>query len=195
MKTMKKISVCIIVTALLITRTANAQHVNLGVKAGLNVYSVHNDNGSNTDSKTGFHGGLLGHIHLSQHVALQPEIVYSAQGAKYNNGNSTLKLGYINVPFMLQYMFDQGFRIQAGPQVGFLVNAKTETNGVSVDKNDVKTVDFGLGAGVSYLHTPSGLGVDARYNFGLSNINENGTVKSVNNGFQLGIFYMFPHSH
>ena len=197
MKTMKKISVCIIVAALLITGRANAQHVNLGVKAGLNVYSIHNDDGSssNYDSKTGFHAGLLGHIHLSKHIALQPEIVYSAEGTKYNSGNSTLKLSYINVPFIFQYMFDNGFRIQAGPQVGFMVNAKSETNNVTVDRNDIKSVDFGLGVGVSYLHTASGLGVDARYNFGLTTINKNSTVKSTNNGFQLGAFYMFPHKH
>jgi len=60
-------------------------------------------------------------------------------------------------------------------------------------KKNLKSVDFGLGAGVSYLHTASGLGVDARYNFGLSNINENTAVKSTNNGFQLGAFYLFPH--
>jgi len=195
MKTMKKISVCITVAALLITATANAQHVNLGVKAGLNVYNIHNDNGTENDSKTGFHAGLLGHIHLSTHVALQPELVYSAEGAKYNNGNSALKLGYINVPVMVQYMFDGGFRLQAGPQVGFLVNAKTETNGVSTDRKDIETVNFSLGVGASYLHSPSGLGVDARYNFGLSNLNKSAPYKSTGSGFQLGVFYMIPHSH
>ena len=192
---MKKISVCIIVAALLITRTANAQHVNFGVKAGLNVYNVHNDNGTENDSKTGFHAGFLSHVHLSKHVALQPELLYSAEGAKYNNGNSELKLGYINVPLMLQYMFDQGFRLQAGPQVGFLVNAESETNGVSVDRKDIETVNFSLGVGASYLHTSSGLGADARYNFGLSNLNKSAPYKSTSNGFQLGIFYMFPHNH
>jgi hypothetical protein len=189
---MKKISVCITVAALLITATANGQHVNLGVKAGLNVYSVHNDNGTDYDSKTGFHAGLLGHIHFTKHVALQPEIVYSAQGVKISS-NTKLKLNYINVPVLLQYMFENGFRIQAGPQVGFLVNAQSEVNGVSTDRNDLKTVDFGLGAGLSYLHVSSGLGIDARYNLGLTNINTLGTVKSSNRGFQLGVFYMFPH--
>jgi hypothetical protein len=193
MKTMKKLSLCITIAALIVTGRANAQHVNLGIKAGLNVYNVHNDNTTEYDSKTGFHVGLLGHIHLSKHMALQPEIVYSRQGAEYNAilPNTIYKLDYINVPVILQYMFENGFRIQAGPQIGFLVNAKSGT----VDyKNNLKSVDFGLGAGLSYLHTASGLGVDARYNFGLSNINDVGTVKSTNNGFQLGLFYMIPHN-
>ena len=181
---------------ILMAGKANAQHVNIGIKAGLNLYNIHNDNSVEYDTKAGFLAGLMGHIHLAKQFAIQPEILYSAQGAKYTNaGTETkIKLGYINVPVMLQYMFDNGFRIQAGPQVGFLINAKAETNDVDTDiKDDLKTVDFALGAGVGYVHPPSGWGVDARYNLGLSNINENSSVKSTNRGFQLSIFYLFKH--
>jgi hypothetical protein len=105
-----------------------------------------------------------------------------------------MKLDYINVPLLLQYMFDNGFRIEAGPQVGFLINAKSETGNTNTDiKNSLKSVDLGLGLGIGYIHPPSGFGVDARYNLGLSNINENSNVKSTNNGFQLGVFYLFKH--
>ena len=34
-----------------------------------------------------------------------------------------LRLNYINVP-VLQYMFGDGFRLQTGPQLGILTNAK-----------------------------------------------------------------------
>ena len=95
---------------------------------------------------------------------------------------------------MIQYMFDNGFRLQAGPQVGFLVNAKSETNNIDIDvKDNLKPVDFAIGAGVGYVNPASGLGIDARYNLGLSNINDAGTVKSSNRGFQLGVFYLFKH--
>jgi hypothetical protein len=198
MKTMKKISVCIVMASLIITGRANAQqhHMNLGIKAGVNVYTIHNDNNVDYDSKVGFHAGLLSHIHMSKHVAIQPEVVYSSQGAEYTvvNTETKIKLGYINVPVMVQYMFDNGFRLQAGPQVGFLVNAESETNNISTDiSNNLNDVDFDLGVGVGYVHPASGIGVDARYNFGIANINDNGNVKSVNNGFQLGLFYLFHH--
>ena len=105
-------------------------------------------------------------------------------------------LDYINVPILLQYMFDNGFRLQAGPQVGFLLNAKTEAAGVEVDyKDESNTVDFGIGAGVGYVHPPTGFGVDVRYNLGLSNINESDAVKSYNRGFQVGVFYLFKHKN
>lgn len=176
--------------------TANAQHANIGIKAGLNVYNINNDNGAEYDSKIGFHAGLLSHIHLSKQWAIQPELVYSAQGAKstLTSVDTKINLGYINLPVMIQYMFDNGFRLQAGPQVGFLISAKAEAGNTKTDiKDELNTIDFALGFGAGYIHTPSGFGVDARYNLGLSNINDNSTVKQTNRGFQLGVFYQFKH--
>ena len=190
-----KLYLTVAVAAILITSTANAQHANIGIKGGLNLYNIHNSNSVKYDSRTGFNLGLLGHIHLDKHLAFQPELVYSSQGASYGSGSSKskLNLGYINVPLLLQYMFDNGFRIEAGPQIGFLINAKSKTDNTSVDvKNSFKKVDAGIGAGIGYVST-SGFGVDARYNLGLSNINDNSSVKSTNRGFQFGVFYLFNH--
>jgi Outer membrane protein beta-barrel domain len=181
---------------ILFTTSATAQHVNIGIKGGLNVYNISNNNGPKYDSKVGFNAGLLGHIHLAKQLAFQPELVYSAQGAKFTTSSieTKLNLGYINIPLLIQYMFDNGFRLQAGPQIGFLVSAKAKTGSTEIDlKNNLKKVDFALGAGIGYVHPASGFGVDARYNIGLSNINENGSVKSYNRGLQVGIFYLFKH--
>ena len=69
-----------------------------------------------------------------------------------------------------------------------------KANSTSVDiKDDLETVDFALGLGAGYVNPGSGFGVDARYNLGLSNINDNSSVKSTNRGFQLGVFYLFGH--
>lgn len=176
--------------------SVTAQDVNFGIKGGLNVYTLNNDNDADYNSKAGFNLGLLAHIHLAKQWTLQPEIVYSSQGAKINTGNTEtrINLDYINIPVLVQYMFDNGFRLQAGPQLGFLVNAKSKTGDLSVDvKDNLKTIDFGLAVGAGYVHTSSGFGVDARYNFGLSNINENRSDKLFNRGFQLGVFYLFKH--
>ncbi len=188
-----KFYLSMVLAVILMAGSVNAQHVNMGIKSGLNVYNIHNDNGVKYDSKTGLHLGLLAHIHLNKIWAVQPELVYSAQGAKYifSNSETKLNLNYINVPVLLQYMFDNGFRLQAGPQVGFLISAKTG-NGTDV-KDNFKGIDFGLGLGAGYIKPSTGLGVDVRYNPGISNINENSSVKSTNRGFQLGIFYQFKH--
>jgi hypothetical protein len=186
-----------LMTAILITGVASAQHgnapaghVSLGIKGGVNVYNVHNDNDTKYDSKAGFHFGLLGHIHFDSNFAIQPEIVYSAQGAK--NGDTKYNLDYLNVPVLFQYMFDNGFRIQAGPQLGFLISAKSKNNNDNTDIKDYyKPIDFGASIGASYVFPPTGFGIDVRYNLGLSNINKNSEVNSTNRGLQLGIFYIF----
>lgn len=173
-----------------------AQEVNIGIKGGLNSYTIGGDDTDDIDGKLGYNIGLLGHIHLSERFGLQPEIVYSTQGAKASDGNGDVKisLDYINVPVLFQYMYDNGFRIQAGPQVGFLTSAKAKADGVTVDLDDsFKTIDFGLSLGASYVHPASGFGVDARYNLGLSNINEDDSSKNYNRGFQIGVFYLFKH--
>lgn len=195
-KIFMKFYLSVAAAAILMVSTANAQHVNIGIKGGVNLYNLHTDNGPKYDTKTGFNAGLLGHIHLAPQIALQPEVVYSAQGAKYTVAGSEYKtkLGYINVPVLLQYMFDNGFRLQAGPQIGFLINAKSEVNNVETNiKSQLKTVDFGVGAGIGYVEPSTGFGVDARYNLGLSKINETGAEKTTNRGFQLGVFYLFNH--
>ena len=186
-----------LMTAILITGVASAQHgnapaghVSLGIKGGVNVYNVHNDDNTKYDSRAGYHFGLLGHIHFDNHIAIQPEIVYSAQGAKIVD--TKYNLDYINVPVLFQYMFDNGFRIQAGPQVGFLISAKSKNNNNTTDnKDNLKPIDFGLSIGASYVVPSTGFGIDARYNLGLSNINKDSEVNSTNRGLQLGVFYIF----
>ncbi|MFM9950589.1 MAG: porin family protein [Saprospiraceae bacterium] len=183
--------------AFLMIGAASAQHMNVGVKVGLNLFDIASDDNSSNDMKAGIHIGLLGHFHLTETLAFQPEVVFSGQGAKVSSGvvDSKLNLDYINVPLLLQYMFDNGFRLQAGPQIGFLIAANSDTDpDDNIDvKSNYKSVDFGLGIGGGYVHPPSGFGVDLRYNFGLSNINENNAVNSTNNGVQLGVFYLFGH--
>jgi hypothetical protein len=192
---MKLYSIALIVAVLTAT-AASAQNMNIGIKGGLNLYNIDNDNNSEYDTKIGYHVGLLAHIHLTRQFAVQPELVYSLQGAKYTVGGveSKLNLGYVNIPVLLQYMFDNGFRLQAGPQLGFMLNAKTKIGDTKTDvKDQFKTVELGLAAGVGYVHTASGFGVDARYNYGLSDISESDAVKSTNRGFQVGVFYLFKH--
>ena len=184
-----------VMTAILMAGTASAQEVNIGIKGGLNVYNIYQEDNSNADRRIGFHAGLLGHIHLAKHFGLQPEIVYSNQGAEYRSSSVKTKfnLDYINVPLLFQIMFGDGFRLQAGPQVGFLISAKSETDNVRQDhKDELETVELGLTFGASYVGK-SGFGIDARYNYGLSDIYENSSYNSTNRGFQLGLFYLFGH--
>jgi hypothetical protein len=182
------------VMSVLISTAATAQHhhPNIGIKGGLNLYNLDGNGKSNV--KSGLHLGLLSHIHLTNQFAFQPEILYSMQGTKYDGSDNSLNLDYINIPLLFQYMFDNGFRIQAGPQVGFLVNAKAKTGNTTVNvKDGYNSLDLGLSIGGSYVYPGTGFGIDARYNHGLSNIYESSTFNATNRGVQLGVFYLFGH--
>jgi len=103
------------------------------------------------------------------------------------------------VPVLLQYMFENGFRVEGGPQMGFLISARTKVSNTSTDNKGFKSTAFSIPIGVGYL-TTSGVGFDARYVFGLSNINDNDNGPTIqSNVFQFGIFYQFTdtkkHSH
>lgn len=189
-----KLLFSVALTAIIMTGTVQAQKVSFGIKSGLNIYDIHNSNNIDYTPVVGFHIGGLAHIHLTKHFALQPELVYSTSGAnyKYTNNETRINLGYINMPVLVQYMFANGLRLQAGPQVSFLVHAVSKDNTVKENiQKDLNTVDFGLATGASYKIPNTGFGFDARFNLGLSDINKNGTVKSTNRGFQLGVFYLF----
>lgn len=199
---MKKISLAL---ALFFTSIiASAQGPKFGLKAGLNIADISSDAGTKFDNKLGLNAGLLAHIHLSPQFALQPEVVYSAQGGKYTfttplGGLEEHELGldYINIPLNFQYMFDNGFRLQTGPQVGFLINVKDKYRDEETEfftSDDFKNVDFSWTAGFGYL-SQTGFGIDARYNFGLSDINDTGGAKLKNNVIQIGLFYLLDNDH
>ena len=178
---------------ILFTVLANAQsNVHWGLKGGVNISAVNISGGGDYNSKAGFHAGGLAHIHLSKTWALQPELMYSTQGGK--DGSTKLNLDYINIPLQVQYMFNNGFRLQTGPQLGLLTNARIKTGDVKVDvKDGLTNADFSWTFGTSYL-TKSGLGVDLRYNAGLTDIDKATNVSYKNSVFQLGLFYQFMHS-
>jgi len=187
---MKKLF-CILTLLLLfnLLLTAQAGKTQFGLKAGVNFASVKVSDGNDYDSRTGFHVGGLAHIHVADHFAVQPELVFSAQGGK--SGNVELKLNYINIPVLLQYMTNTGFRLQTGPQLGFLVSAESEFGDVEVDVDDnFKSIDFSWAFGAGYLFA-SRFGIDARFNLGISDINDNGPVEVRNRVFQVGVFYQF----
>lgn len=184
------------IAVMAMTASSFSQGVHIGIKGGANLFDVYNDNGVNYDYKFGFYAGVLTHIHVTKHFAIQPEVLFSRQGAKFDyvNGNtnvySRLNLDYINVPVLFQYMVGNGLRLEAGPQIGFLTHSAVR-NGDNYYSNTgtFNTVDFAGAVGISYVSKP-GLGIDARYVHGFVDITDGG-ARTTNRGFQLGLFYLF----
>ncbi|MBL7740610.1 MAG: PorT family protein [Chitinophagaceae bacterium] len=190
---MKKI-VCAASLVLFAFCMVHAQQTSFGIRAGFNASSVGIEDGADYNSKTGIHLGGLAHIHITDHFAFQPELIFSAQGGKDDdNDEIRLKLNYVNIPLLVQYMTRDGFRLQTGPQLGFLASAKSKVGDVEVDiKDDLESTELAWVFGAGYLFPRgNGLGIDIRYNHGISNISEDNDFEARNRTFQIGIFYQF----
>jgi hypothetical protein len=189
---MKKI-VCTVLLVMTAFSLLHAQETHFGLKAGVNISSATVDPGDNYGSKVGFHGGGLAHIHISRSFAIQPEVVFSMQGGERKD-EAKFKFNYINIPVLAQYMTQNGFRLQTGPQLGILTSARRVERGGDVERNvkeNMKNIDFAWVFGAGFLF-PGGVGIDARYNLGLTDIWETSTEVK-NSVFQLGLFYQFMH--
>ncbi len=210
---MKKIILS--VAAMLTFGFVNAQEVEFGVKAGVNIASLTGDI-ENADAKVGFHVGGFAEIKISDKFSVQPELLFSTQGAKAEEKYSEdgvsydysekINLSYINIPIMAKLYVAEGFSLEAGPQIGFLTSAKNKYEGTAtfggmtqseseeVDiKDTMKSVDFGLNFGLGYKFTEK-LSASARYNLGLSDVNEevDGLSYSVKNSvIQISLGYSF----
>lgn len=180
----------LVVLFLTLCTLLNAQYTDthFGIKAGLNVANLDVKDGVDFDSKAGFNIGALAHVHLSPHFAVQPEVYYSEQGGK--DGSDKWKINYVNVPVLLQYMEGNGFRIETGPQLGLKTAAKIKSGDLEVENHDVNTFDFSWAVGASYI-TAANVGLDARYNFGITNVNDAASPEVRNRVFQVGLFYQF----
>ena len=168
------------------TTFAQTPHAEFGIKAGVNTSKF---NQPNMNTIAGVNAGAFAHVHFTRHFALQPEVVYSQQGTQYAN-NETQRVNYVNIPVLGQLMFGRGFRFETGPQLGLRTNATIKNgNHESSNDNSYNNTDFAWAFGAGFI-SPVGLGIDARYNLGITDITR-GASDIKNRVFQIGLFYQF----
>ena len=160
-----------------------SQFVIFGAKAGLNLSTFTGNAVQNVSLLPSFHVGGTANFLINENFMVQPEILYSGKGAKYDGGK--FKFGYIEVPVLVQYKTASGFFLETGPQVGFLINAKLNTQDW---KDNMKSTDYSWVGGLGYK-SAMGLGASARYDFGFFNVSTAGIVR--NKTIMLSIFYTF----
>lgn len=173
---------------------AFSQQTEIGFKGGFNIYSLNFENNAETGNRTTFQYGFIGRFYpvLIRPFTLQTELNYSPQGVHLKSTDAVIRLDHINVPILLQYRFDNNIQVQAGPQLGFLMNTWMDQNGATYDiANRFRKVDLSFSAGLNYPLMPNGLGIDIRYNLGLSRISTDNLYRSSNRGLQISLFYLF----
>ncbi len=186
-----------------------AQEMQFGAKAGVNIANGAGDV-EDADSKIGLHIGAFAEFMFSEKFAFQPELLYSMQGYKYEesetfNGETftaedKVKLDYINIPLIFKYYVTEGLAIEAGPQVGFLVSAKSDyeasgggqSESAEIDiKDGYKSLDYGINGGLSYT-LDMGVMFGARYYYGLADIDDTSDdFDEKNSVIQISVGYKF----
>lgn len=187
-----------------------------GVKAGVNLAEIRSGSSFTDDdllnTKTGIAGGLFYHLSLNKVVALQPEILYSQMGSKFDDNTSTtlntagqIDVNYISVPLLIKVSPFRALGLYAGPQIDYYMGGKATFD-------DSERSDIGLSYGSSagnqaFMSLTGGLelaisgtfGIYGRYIYGLSDIAE-GDIEDIftqgsklyNDAIQVGLTIGFP---
>ncbi|MFK7048680.1 MULTISPECIES: porin family protein [Flavobacterium] len=165
------------------TFTGKAQLMRLGVKAGAN-YANFKSSTLQTKAITSYHAGLIAQIKVLGGFNLQPELLYSTQGASYDYALQEIKseLGYISLPLMAKIDLGKTLSLELGPQFSWLASKKVNW------QTEVKTLDFSANAGVSVKLTDH-LFIQGRYVLGLTEIGKNADIKNSVGQLSLGVLF------
>ncbi len=162
----------------------------LGVKGGVNISKI--DGKSFSDEfNYGYHAGAFATIKISNHVQIQPEVLFNQYNTKadtsFNNvfnvkNLKDVKLNYVSIPLLLNLTPAKFISFQVGPQFGILLDQ--HKNLFENGKDAFSRGDFSMVGGVQL--NLGGIRLSGRYIVGLSNINDAAnTDKWKNQGFQL----------
>ena len=176
----------ILLTAFLFVLTINAQAqlLQIGAKAGLN-YANFSGTEIQTDAITSYHAGLVAEIKLLDQLAIQPELMYTTQGATYKTalGDFENELGYIAIPVLAKIYLSKSFSLELGPQASFLLSEKNE-----FDLNDANTFEFAVAGGLGFKITKN-IFVQGRYVLGLTEVSSNADAKNSVLQFSAGLMF------
>jgi opacity protein-like surface antigen len=172
----------ILFTVLLVAISMNmqAQLVKFGIKGGVNYANQNGSditvNGDNyqTDAITSYHAGLIAEIKLVDSFSIQPELLYSTQGASYKNATEEFRneLGYLSIPVLAKINLNKFVSLELGPQASFLLSERN-----NFDVKDANTFDFAVVGGLG-LNITKNLFIQGRYGLGLTDASKDAEVKN-----------------
>ena len=157
---MKKLFTLVVVVLMVVGAKAQTEIV-VGPKVGLNMTNISN---SDKKNKLSFHVGGFAEFRFNDYFAIQPELVYSRQGARDKINGDKLKLR---------------------------ANSKYKDGDTTVKHkmNDINTLAVNFAIGLSYNWDD--FMFSARYNLGLSNVFDKDKYDGNNKNrvFQLSVGY------
>ncbi len=192
---MRKMTMTFMALALTVafSNGARAQTFSVGAFGGWNsaTLDVNDNTFSRADRKSGFNAGGLVAWHVSDRFAVELAGMYTKKGSKVEDSGLQfdLNLDYIEIPLLARFDIptQAGGRLSlhlfAGPAISFETSCKVngEVSGLNVelDCDDPEvdaaryTTDYSLlfGGGVGIGAGPGDIQLDAAYDLGLTNLN------------------------
>lgn len=146
---MKKIVYTTIGILMFFAASVQAQNVNAGIKAGVNLADWGGDakqsfsdvlelsSIAETQMKTGYHVGGYLSIPVGNRLVIEPALLYSTKGMKVVQtlvGNSIFNVKaeitddahYLDLPVVAKVFIADGFHLYGGPQLSYLISNKLE---------------------------------------------------------------------
>jgi opacity protein-like surface antigen len=188
---MKK-TILVAVVLFAMSNAAQAQLVKFGIKGGVNYanqngssITVNSTNYDDTSSITSYHAGFIAEVKLTDGFSIQPELLYSTQGATYKNAATEIKneLGYLAIPVVAKISLNKTVSLDLGPQASFLLSERN-----NFDYKNAETFEFAAVGGLSFNITKSFF-LQARYVLGLTEASKEAKVK--NSALQVSAGFTF----
>ena len=206
---MKKITIALVCMLLTAGAAMAQKQFTFGPKIGVDYTHFWGKNAYH-GGQLNYQAGLFMEYRFTSRFSIAPEVVFAAQGGKYevkdyNDGDGyfdakfTDNINYINIPVMFKYYVTPALSIDLGPQLGINVYSKYTVESKdkhlnikeTIDqKDDTKAIDVGVGLGLTYNIT-NDVFVQGRYTLGLTEVFDKSWDTGKNGNAQIAIGYRF----
>ena len=202
---MKKLFV---IAAMMVAAVAANAQITLKPMVGLTLATI--TDVDDNSFRPGLVAGAEAEYLINDMFGVSGGLLVSMQGTNYDDVTETFNgvtsgwkdysttLTYLNIPVLANVHVAKGLAIKAGVQPGILLAAKTKqteiVNNKEIDWDEsstdgLKKLDISIPIGASYEFND--FVIDARYNFGLTKINEYGSNSSKNSVIMVTLGYKF----
>lgn len=134
---MKRLITLCVVAVMSFAAAFNADASRFGIKAGINVADIQNEAAFNT--ALGYQAGIAWQLDLPIGFSIQPELLYHVKASGFDQIESQLNFGYVELPVNIQWgfrFFDRKLRLfaQASPFIGYAVHMDENTEDTLMGK-------------------------------------------------------------
>jgi hypothetical protein len=172
----------------------HAQRFNGGVMAGVVGSQVAGDTYSGFN-KAGIYAGGFVNLQISPRSIFQMELEYFQKGSRRNPrpekgeyDEYIFRANYVELPILYQFVFNQRFKIEAGPSAGFFINYYEAKDGIEITKNPPASVSLQINLGL-YVTLTQRFMVNIRTNNSLFNIRSDNATGDVRRFWGYGQYH------